>query len=227
MTTVSDLQPHASRQGRPFELAVVFGLTVGVPLGLEALSGHFVNFDFGERRLLRTIAAEVVAVALLWPWLARRGWKFGEIAGRPRPVDVWRGFGVAVLAYLVYWLSAIAWIVFVPGMRGLLQAVRPSGAAAMWVVLLVALVNPMVEEFLWLGYGFTALERYGTRVAVAGTIALRVSLHLYQGWMALVGILPVAVVLTVYFAEKRRIWPVIVAHMIVDTVGLLALQKLR
>src|SRR5690348_405885 len=136
MSTVPELRLRDRRQGDPLELAVVFGLTVAVPLCVALLSGHFVSLEFGERRLLRTIAGELFAVALLWPWLATRGWKFPEIAGRPQPSDVWRGFLVAGLAYLVYWLSALAWIVFVPEMRHILQAIRPSGTAAMWVVLL-------------------------------------------------------------------------------------------
>src|SRR5207245_11391369 len=112
-------------------------------------------------------------------------------------VDVWRGIRLAVLSYLVYWTFAIGSVLIVPGVRGLLLAVRPSGSAAASVILLVVLINPIVEEFLWLAYGFTALERYGVAVAVVGSIALRVAIHLYQGWIALFGILPLAVVFTV------------------------------
>jgi hypothetical protein len=187
------------------------------------LSGRFFSADFGQARLLRTIGAELLVVALFWPWLAARGWSFRAIAGTPEPVDLWRGILLALLAYVVVYVSAVGWVVFAPGTAGLLRGFRPVGSPAAWVVALTAVVNPIVEEFLWLGYGFTALQRYGVRIAVVGTIALRVSMHLYQGWMAFFGVLPIAVVFTVYFAQKKRIWPVIVAHILVDSIALVRL----
>lgn len=206
------------------ELAIVFGLTVALPLCASALTGHFFNNDFGQQRLLRTVAAEIVVVFLLAPWLAARGWSFRAIVGTPAPIDLWRGFLLAALAYVVYFVTAIAWLMFVPGIGGLFRALHPVGSAAGWVIVLVAVVNPVVEELLWLGYGFTALQRYGTRVAVVVSIALRLSLHLYQGWMAFFSVLPVAVVFTAYFAEKKRLLPVVVAHMLVDSIGLIAIN---
>jgi len=217
--------PNVDRgRGSLLELAIVFGLTVALPLCVSALTGHFFNNDFGQQRLLRTVAAEIVAVILVGPWLAARGWSFRALAGTPAPIDIWRGFLLAVLAYVVYFVTAIAWLMFVPGIGGLLRGFHPVGSASGWVVMLVVVVNPVVEELLWLGYGFNALRRYGTRAAVVVSIALRVSLHLYQGWMAVFAILPVAIVFTVYFAEKKRLWPVVVAHMLVDSVGLIVIN---
>ena len=52
-------------------------------------------------------------------------------------------------------------------------------------------------------------------------MALRVSVHLYQGpLLAFVAILPLAIVMTWYYARTGRIWPVIVAHVITDAIGL-------
>lgn len=48
----------------------------------------------------------------------------------------------------------------------------------------------------------------------------RVAIHAYQGQMALVGITPMAVVFTCYFARTGRLWPVVVAHAIGDAAGL-------
>jgi len=39
--------------------------------------------------------------------------------------------------------------------------------------------------------------------------------------MAVIGILPLGLVFTYYFARSRRLWPAVVAHMIFDTIGLL------
>lgn len=65
-TTVDD------RRGSIREIATVFGLAVGGWLVLWALKGGVVSFEFGQARLHRTWAPEVVYVIVLWPWLASR-----------------------------------------------------------------------------------------------------------------------------------------------------------
>ncbi len=85
----------------------------------------------------------------------------------------------------------------------------------------VTVLNALFEEFLWLGYAVPALaSRLGLEAACVVSIGLRTSIHLYQGAMAFVGILPMAVIVTLYFARTRRLWPVVVAHVVIDAVGL-------
>lgn len=213
------------RRGSPREIATVFGVTVGGWLFLWVLKGSFISFDFGQARLLRTFVAEAIYVIALWPWLVARGWSFGAIAGAPHPVDIWRGFLLAIVAEAVSYFSAYTWVVFVPGSYEALLTASPVGTAAPWVIAVGAIINPVVEEFLWLGYGITALRRYGTRTAVVISIALRMLVHLYQGRVAFIGILPLAVVFTLYFVRTRRLWPVIVAHLLFDTVALLSVVR--
>jgi len=213
------------RRGSIREIAIVFGLTVGGWLFLWALKGTFISFDFGQARLLRTWAAEVIYVIVLWPWLASRGWSFGAIAGAPQPIDILRGFGLALIAYIAYFFTAYSWVVFDPRTYDVLLHAKPVGTAAAWVVIVGVIINPVVEEFLWLGYGITALRRYGTRTAVVTSIALRLTVHLYQGRLAFISVLPGAVVFTLYFVRTRRLWPIIVAHMLVDTIGLLSVVR--
>jgi hypothetical protein len=81
----STAQEAVSRKGSIPELIVVFGLTVGVPVVMTVATGRFANFDFGQRRLLTSLAIEGATVAVLWPWLASRGWSFPKIAGAPVP----------------------------------------------------------------------------------------------------------------------------------------------
>ncbi|HEY2856313.1 MAG TPA: CPBP family intramembrane glutamic endopeptidase [Gemmatimonadaceae bacterium] len=102
---------------------------------------------------------------------------------------------------------------------------KPVGTAAAWVVIVGVIINPVVEEFLWLAYGITALQRYGTRTAVIASIALRLTVHLYQGRFAFISVLPLAMVFTIYFVRTKRLWPVIVAHMLFDTLALLSIVR--
>ena len=209
----------AERRGSARELAVVFGLTVGIPLLFTILGKR--GLDFGQQRLLVTLIVELVLTALAWPWLRRRGWALGSIAGAPSPTDVLRGTGLALTAYIAYVVAATTWAASVPGAWEYLRDTHPTGAASAWVIIAVSVINPLFEEFLWLGYGYSALFRFGPTVAIWASIMLRVLVHAYQGPMAVVGILPLGLVFTYYFARSRRLWPVIVAHMIFDTIGLL------
>lgn len=220
MAEEGERRGNGSRMGSIPELAIVFGLTVAVPVSLSIAPEQPENFDFSQERLLSTIAVEALAVAVLWPWLARRGWALRTIAGAPAPMDVVRGIGVFVLACLAFYVSAITWMVVVPRTQAAMMAATATGTAAPWAIVLVSIVNPVVEEFLWLTYGVTAMSRYGLRLAVFASIVLRVAVHSYQGILALTSILPLAIVFTVYYARTRRVWPVVVAHMFLDTISL-------
>lgn len=213
------------QKGSAFELAIVFGLTVALPVIYTIAARRFYDFDFGQRRLVTTVFIELVVVTLLWPWLSARGWSFRAILEAPEPKDVLRGVGLAMLAYIASYISTVTWWVFVPEADHVLRTALPSGSATPWAVLLIVVINPLVEECLWLAYGVTALERYGTRFAVVASVALRTSVHLYQGLLAFISVLPLGVVFTVYFARTRRIWPVVVAHMLFDTLALLSVLQ--
>jgi membrane protease YdiL (CAAX protease family) len=54
------------------------------------------------------------------------------------------------------------------------------------------------------------------------SIGLRVAVHGNQGLLAATSILPVGVVWTTYYVRSRRLWPVVVAHVINNAIGLSA-----
>jgi membrane protease YdiL (CAAX protease family) len=53
------------------------------------------------------------------------------------------------------------------------------------------------------------------------SVGIRLLCHLYQGPLA-VGIVPVGLVFTWYYARTHRLWPVVIAHAISDFVALVA-----
>lgn len=62
----------------------------------------------------------------------------------------------------------------------------------------------------------------GARVsaAVAISVAIRVSYHLYQGIPGLIAVVPMGLLFGIWYARTRQLWPLIVAHAIFDFVGL-------
>ena len=176
--------------------------------------------DFSDRRLLATLAIEAALVLLWIPYLRRRGWRLAHITRPLELRDALRGAGLVILAYLAAGATNALTEALAPNVAASVRATTPSGAPSIPLVIAVALLNPVVEELLYLGYVANVLRRYGTLIAFVAIVALRVVLHFYQGVLAFVGILPVAIVFSVYYLRTERIWPVIAAHTMMDALSL-------
>lgn len=187
----------------------------------RAATGDDEPVRFTDATLAQTLVVEAVIAALLVPWLRRRGWSPGAIAGAPSPLDVLRGVGVWLGGLACYGLVATIVNLLAPDVLVALAAEPFQGAVAPLTIVLVSLWNPVFEEFLWLGYAVPTLEpRLGLRAACLISIALRTAVHLYQGSAAFIGVLPLGLFLTWYYGRTRLLWPVVVAHVIWDALGL-------
>lgn len=67
---------------------------------------------------------------------------------------------------------------------------------------------------------FTDSRVLSTLALEVGMAVLLVLVHWNQGVLALVSVLPFAVLLTGYFVLTRRLWPVVVAHVANNAIGL-------
>lgn len=217
----------AGERPQLLEVCIVAALTVGLMLGRWWWRGASATmaYAFTDRHLYTLVVYELVLAAVLVPILRRRGWDPAVIVGSPTPRDLLRGLGLLLGAYASY---AFVWFCFAalnPPTATAIAANRPfTGAAAgPLAIVLATLINPVFEEVLWLGYFVQRLRpRFGWRAAALVSVALRFAVHTYQGPLALLGILPVAVVFTWYYVRTRRLWPVIAAHVCMDAVGLVA-----
>ena len=84
----------------------------------------------------------------------------------------------------------------------------------------VTLVNPIFEEVFVVGYLFERLKRTAPLILVALSVIIRVSYHLYQGWIGIVSVLPVAVLFAVTYWKTRNLWSIVLAHAAMDFIGL-------
>ncbi len=220
---------EATLDDRPqlLEVCIVAALTVGLMLGRSWWRGATATtaYAFTDRHLYTVVGYEIVLAVVLVPVLRRRGWDPVVIAGPPAPLDLLRGLGVLLGAYASY---AFAWgcvAVLDPSTASVVAADRPftGTPAGPLAIVLLTLINPVFEELLWLGYFVQRLQpRYGWRVAALVSVVLRFAVHTYQGPLAVIGILPIAVVLTWYYVATRRLWPVVVAHVCLDAIPLVA-----
>ena len=205
------------------EIAIVLGVPTIVFLSssIRWRLLHQGTVIFTDARLLMTLGLEAAITAAVLPYLLRRGWNPLTVTPAPEAKDILRGLLVWVAMLFALYLSVLVLYVFVPDTMAFLRARQFSGSISPIVVVIASLLNPIFEEFLWLGYAIPAItSRVGLGFACAASIILRVAVHLYQGKLALVSVLPIAIVLTWYYVRTGRLWPTVVAHVIVDALGL-------
>jgi membrane protease YdiL (CAAX protease family) len=144
----------------------------------------------------------------------RRLWSRGRAESRR---DVSRGLVLAAVvgsAGLAFYLATHA--------LGVDLTVVPEALPAMWwkypVLLLSALQNAALEEFVVVGYLLTRLRQVGmsTRAAVVVSALVRGSYHLYQGLGGFVGNAVMGILFGWLFTRWGRVTPLVVAHTILD-----------
>ena len=86
------------------------------------------------------------------------------------------------------------------------------------VLVLNAAQNGVLEEVVVVGYLITRLRQLGLGApqAVGASAVLRGTYHLYQGWGAFTGNLALGLFFGWLFTRWRRVWPLAIAHTLVD-----------
>lgn len=178
------------------------------------------SIEFTNARIARTFGAELVLSAAVGIWLWRRGWRPFRTTTRPFAwTDLLRGLGVWVATILAVW----GWILFCriafPGISAVALQTRFGGHPSTWIVVPFVLFNAVFEELLWLSLGMIAFRRLGRSAAGALSVALRVAIHVYQGPLALLSIVPMGAAFTIYYLRTYRLWPLIIAHALQDLIA--------
>jgi membrane protease YdiL (CAAX protease family) len=87
----------------------------------------------------------------------------------------------------------------------------------------IAIENGFLEEVLVIGYLLTRLRqlRVGPWIGIGIAAVLRGSYHLYQGYGGFVGNALMGIVFGFVFLRWRRLWPLILAHALIDSTALI------
>jgi membrane protease YdiL (CAAX protease family) len=202
--------------------------TGGVFIAFSALHlarGEPTDHVMTDRRLLGLLGMELV-MALFWvPSLIRRGWSMRHVSRGAVPGDVAVGVLLAVGAYAGYWLTFVVTAIISPGYARAASSIHIGGSVSLWVAALLAVINPVAEEFFYLGFVANVLRPRGAPLAIAASIALRVLVHLYQGPIGVIASLPIGALFGGYYLAARRIWPAVIAHSLLDAVALIGLVQ--
>lgn len=146
---------------------------------------------------------------------------------RPSRHDLRPGVGLAALIGvpgLVFYIAAVQ--------LNLSKEVTAAGPdSTVWdVPLLVvnAWANGFAEELIvvaWLVSRLRQLEVPWAWIFVASSV-LRGSYHLYQGYSAGLGNIVMGLVFVWFFRRTGRVWPLVIAHGLIDTVAFVGYQLL-
>ncbi|MCL1840925.1 MAG: CPBP family intramembrane metalloprotease [Propionibacteriaceae bacterium] len=139
------------------------------------------------------------------------------------------------------WAFALAAIIGIPGLGvyelalhlGINTQVSPANLANNWwtipVYILFAFANGALEEIVMIGYVVTRWLQAGARwwVAVLGSALIRGTYHLYQGWGGFIGNAAMGAILGFFFYKTKRVWPLVIAHTILDVVSFVGYALLK
>lgn len=244
-----------TRRSVTIEIVIVFAITLGMS-GLRSLvsiietqiKANQQNLSLGQLQvsvaapqssvgtidLIRQLLS--VAQGLAWGGLGlyllwRAGLTLTEHLGldlRRPGRDLAASLGLAALIGipgLALYLAAHA--------MGLSLTVAASTMTDVWwrapVSTLIAFQNGFLEEALVVGYLLLRLRQISVApaLAIALSAVLRGSYHLYQGYGGFIGNVAMGVVFAYVFLRWRRIWPLILAHGLIDTVAIVGYPLLH
>ena len=178
--------------------------------------------------LILLVVYELFLIAIISCFLGVRGWTLEKIGLVPSLKDSWIGF-------LLYIAAAVAWFfvwnltaALAPDIARHIAAVSTglvTHGISMTAVGAVSIVNPIFEETFEVGYVITALRgRVSPAACVNVSVALRLVCHLYQGTLGVLSVIPVGLIFAYWYVRTGRLWPLIVAHALLDFISLAALR---
>jgi uncharacterized protein len=205
-TTALNVSPAP---GRPLLSLVLKLLEIGFDIVPALLAVHLLNRDRDWSSGAASAGAQL-GLDRQRPW-----WDVGAGLGLAAVVGI-PGLGLYFAARAV-------------GINTVVSAANLSEWWAGPVLVLAAAGNGILEEVVVVGYLLTRLRQIGltTSAAVVSSALLRGSYHLYQGFGAFLGNAIMGVVFALFFLRTRRLWPLIVAHTVLDTVAYLGYTLLR
>jgi membrane protease YdiL (CAAX protease family) len=239
------------RVGRRVEIVVVLavtfgwsGVTAALALIQEALArGGLAHQKVALNPTRSTVAiidvawqlleaAKLLAWAALALYLLWRGGVTLRAVGLARP-RLRSDVGVGVLLAAVIGLPGLG-LYLVAHRLGFSVTIVPSagGGEPWWrivTLVVMAIANAVAEEVIVVGYLLTRLREIGwsRRSAWLSSALLRGSYHLYQGVGGGLGNLVMGLVFGRFWQMKTRLWPLVIAHAIIDTVAYVGYALLR
>lgn len=197
-----------------------------VALNTSNSSLGFIDLLYQLLRILRLCAWGALGLYLLW-----RAGLGPRLVGLAKPrwkTDAPAGLGLAAVIGLPGLL-----LYLVANALGLNLTVVPSTIDDHWwripALVAYALANSGAEEIIVVAYLISRLRRLGLgeNTSLLASALLRGSYHLYQGLGAGIGNFAMGLVFGRYWQKTNRLWPLLIAHALIDIVAFVGYTALR
>ncbi|MFL6230437.1 MAG: CPBP family intramembrane glutamic endopeptidase [Pyrinomonadaceae bacterium] len=225
-----------SRRLRLVELALVLFVAFA-PAFLQsayALAGRQLGYGSVSTSLLYLtgVISQVGALAVLCYVLFRQGRSLQAIGfgfkWRDLPVSLGLFLAAVLFTWLWQWGSIAAFYAatrHAPNTQAHNVEFLRGGVNA--ASLIFVLLNPFFEELIVRAYVISEVTHLTGKVylAVILSVLFQASYHLYQGTFLAWSYIPLFLIFSLYYAARRRITPVILAHLYFDLLALLAYPR--
>jgi len=199
-------------------LFLAFGPSIYTSLAVTFTDGHGIRSDMS---FFANAASELAVLGLI-VWISRiRGWSIRELGLHPS----WR---LTLMGLLLYAGTFVVIATFITAMGSFAPSFfnRPPLVSTVGVsvpaIVAISLINPLFEETLVCGYVIQRLAKKGATVAIVFSTLVRFLYHTYQGPFSVVALL-IGFIFGYLFWRYRELWPLIVAHFLMDFLSLLLL----
>jgi membrane protease YdiL (CAAX protease family) len=224
----SEATNKPSNRLRWFELVLVlvvaFGnaLAVSIFTVLTRTTSLYSGSSFSSLGFVGVIQ-EIPPLALLVYVLLRQGRTLKDLGLRFKWTDLpfsFLLFFCAVVVELILWqVFARTWLAVSGHIPDTTQRNIEfvTAGLSVWTLILI-LINPVFEELIVRAYLITEVGSLtgSAVVAVAVSVVLQTSYHLYQGVVPAILYSALFLVFSIYYVKTRRILPVILAHFYFD-----------
>ncbi|HUB68217.1 MAG TPA: CPBP family glutamic-type intramembrane protease [Candidatus Methylacidiphilales bacterium] len=216
------------------------GVIFGLIYGLTHHSGDFFTALLNDKALARNAVFESSLLGLFFLVLHQRKWTAANFRVRIGWSATMESIGLLGLTYgsllgftlpLVLLDFSLLHSSLHPWIHSLLPHTIPlirGKVHLSWAVIIIGTVlNAFYEELVYMGYFFNqCAAKRGPWMAVAATILLRLAVHTYQGTEHILQIGIWSVVFGFWYRWSGKVWPLILAHAMIDLISLGALKVL-
>ena len=170
-------------------------------------------------QVLSLLPSHILTFGLVWMLVTRFGrLPFREALGWswPRSLGLWRSVALAFVLFAL--ANGVGKLLGADKPTQLEQLINSSLAARYTIAVLAVLTAPFVEEFIYRGILYAALQRVvGTVGAAVAVLGLFTLIHVPQYWpnfgvIAAIGLL--SLTLTIIRAYTGRLLPCIIIHLV-------------
>jgi len=178
---------------------------------------------YNNQQLASVLVVELLQFAFLAWFLRVRGWTLEKFSLKATWRGTALGLGLAVATYALFVIMQLIGQHLLPIDMNSAAALYPKAAKDLdlQLIFITSVVNGVYEELFVAGYIITALTPVrGPWTAINVSTGVRLLYHLYQGPIGILTIVPLGILFGWVYLRTKQLWPLIVAHVLIDVVGL-------